>query len=154
MSQSSDSARVAITIALITTIGAIVAAVLGGPLLVKQIQSGNTNDSNKANYIVESNYDKPTNFDFMNWEMTVYVDGQEIGTIYTFQQPIKLTESIDEGNHPYSLTGILHDAQWEGEGCYDGGEISGSGNLSIQDGDRYRVSFAGSCSKARLNEVN
>jgi hypothetical protein len=127
----------------ITTIGLIANGVLS---------SGGGNGGDGVNLPEEVTYTIEVAADAnLQAEIEVSVGGHNIGTIFPHQDPHQLTESASPGQHSYTLTAtaFADPPQY----CEVGQEVTGSGNISIQEGDAFEVFVNGDCSRVYLNEM-
>jgi hypothetical protein len=106
----------------------------------------------------------PTNSD-VAVEATISLNGEELGTIYTHQEPHQITETVSEGRYNYALdvtylsTSNATSTQYSSASasasaakCSDGTVAEGSSRVSISDGDRFTI--YDNCEEATLQELN
>jgi hypothetical protein len=68
-------------------------------------------------------------------DITVTIEGEEVGMIYTHQEPHEIsTSQFTEGEHSYSLQAI----QYSPDG-YSSRTLTGSGTISVEDGKEFQV---------------
>jgi hypothetical protein len=84
-------------------------------------------------------------------QVEVSVGGHNMGTIFPHQDPHQLTESVSPGQHSYTLTATAFGET--PQYCEVGQEVTGSGNISIQEGDAFEVFVEHDCSRVFLNEM-
>jgi hypothetical protein len=130
---------------IITTIGIIASGILGGG-------GGNAGptpnppaEPEEVSYTIEV----PPNTNIPA-EIVVTLDGQEVGHIYTHQEPHGLTETTSPGQPSYTLTAT----SFGGSSCPTGQAVSGGGSISISDGDNFAFFAAADCSRIWLNELH
>ncbi len=97
-------------------------------------------------------------------EAVVSLNGDDLTSIFSYEEPHRLTETVPEARYNYSLTVTYYEPPTSGASqyssqysteespCEPGTVATGSGELSINDGDQFQVFFDG-CEEATLQQM-
>jgi hypothetical protein len=94
-------------------------------------------------------------------EATVSLNGDEVGRVYTHQEPHRITETVPEGRYNYAVVATYlgssnassaQYSQYSASKCPEGTRVEGNGEITISDGDRFEI--YDNCAEARLEELN